>query len=497
MNNKIKIIIGILAFIDIVAIVLTFLLPNDKSYTISFNTNGGSIVSTQKVKKGEKVIQPVNPIKEGYTFKEWQLNGLTYSFNDVVKDNMTLDAIWVKNKDSYTVSFNANGGSSNLESREVKVGASYGDLPVISRDGYKFAGWFKSSDSNFDYKYYADTYDDLKNAFGYDEELLLNHWIYTGIIEGRKCASDNITKSDIVNGDITIYAGWIEIIDIALFWGQSNMVGAMEGNQTNNTNNLKGIDSDIINHNVSYSRVTVDIPKNVAFDYLALSNTLVDISTNPATIGENLQYVNGKIVQTNFGMQSQGTNMVPYFAKEYYEKTHHKLVAVHVAKGGCFLSEFMPNTSLYNLMVTKFRMAEDYLKSKNDKYIIGNRFYVVYQGESDINDYTNYEYKYLKVHSSLMKDLKLSFGAMIYVVLGNISNPTTDPNTLNFRNVQAKIVSNNSSIIKGSDFPFTQLSVNNKSILCPANNRIHLNSAALSQVGREVARSIYNSGKIK
>ena len=68
MNNKIKIIIGILAFIDIVAIVLTFLLPNDKSYTISFNTNGGSIVSTQKVKKGEKVIQPVNPIKEGYTF---------------------------------------------------------------------------------------------------------------------------------------------------------------------------------------------------------------------------------------------------------------------------------------------------------------------------------------------------------------------------------------------------------------------------------------------
>ena len=298
MNNKIKIIIGILAFIDIVAIVLTFLLPNDKSYTISFNTNGGSIVSTQKVKKGEKVIQPVNPIKEGYTFKEWQLKGLTYSFNDVVKDNMTLDAIWVKNKDSYTVSFNANGGSSNLESREVKVGASYGDLPVISRDGYKFAGWFKSSDSNFDYKYYADTYDDLKNAFGYDEELLLNHWIYTGIIEGRKCASDNITKSDIVNGDITIYAGWIEIIDIALFWGQSNMVGAMEGNQTNNTNNLKGIDSDIINHNVSYSRVTVDIPKNVAFDYLALSNTLVDISTNPATIGENLQYVNGKIVQT-------------------------------------------------------------------------------------------------------------------------------------------------------------------------------------------------------
>ena len=41
--------------------------------------------------------------------------------------------------------------------------------------------------------------------------------------------------------------------------------------------------------------------------------------------------------------------------------------------------------------------------------------------------------------------LAFSAGAMIYVVLGNISNPTTDPNTLNFRNVQAKIVSNNSN----------------------------------------------------
>lgn len=37
----------------------------------------------------------------------------------------------------------------------------------------------------FDAKYYADTYPDLKAAFGYDEQKLLNHWKNHGIKEGR------------------------------------------------------------------------------------------------------------------------------------------------------------------------------------------------------------------------------------------------------------------------------------------------------------------------
>ena len=37
----------------------------------------------------------------------------------------------------------------------------------------------------FDAKYYADQYPDLKKAYGYDEEKLLNHFLATGLNEGR------------------------------------------------------------------------------------------------------------------------------------------------------------------------------------------------------------------------------------------------------------------------------------------------------------------------
>ena len=41
----------------------------------------------------------------------------------------------------YTVTFDANGGTVDLPSKEVKYGKEYGNLPVPTRDGYKFMGW--------------------------------------------------------------------------------------------------------------------------------------------------------------------------------------------------------------------------------------------------------------------------------------------------------------------------------------------------------------------
>lgn len=42
----------------------------------------------------------------------------------------------------------------------------------------------------FDARYYADNNPDVKAAFGYDEKMLLNHWIRNGIREGRKASKE-------------------------------------------------------------------------------------------------------------------------------------------------------------------------------------------------------------------------------------------------------------------------------------------------------------------
>lgn len=69
------------------------------SYTIKFETNGGSSVKNQTVVKNNKVSSPVNPTREGYVFDGWYTDkGLTkkYDFDTKVTDSLTLYAKWVE-----------------------------------------------------------------------------------------------------------------------------------------------------------------------------------------------------------------------------------------------------------------------------------------------------------------------------------------------------------------------------------------------------------------
>ena len=70
------------------------------TYTVTFDSNGGSSVASQTVKKGEKVKKPTDPTKEGFTFGNWfedKVLATQYDFNTPVTSNFTLYASWTKN----------------------------------------------------------------------------------------------------------------------------------------------------------------------------------------------------------------------------------------------------------------------------------------------------------------------------------------------------------------------------------------------------------------
>ncbi len=48
--------------------------------------------------------------------------------------------------DTFDVAFSANGGSVDVAKKSVTKGAAYGELPVPTRTGYDFAGWFTAVD---------------------------------------------------------------------------------------------------------------------------------------------------------------------------------------------------------------------------------------------------------------------------------------------------------------------------------------------------------------
>lgn len=70
------------------------------SYTVSFDTNGGSKISNKSVRKNTSVSTPTIPSKNGYTFAGWYSDEVLttpYDFSDIVKKNITLYAKWIAN----------------------------------------------------------------------------------------------------------------------------------------------------------------------------------------------------------------------------------------------------------------------------------------------------------------------------------------------------------------------------------------------------------------
>ena len=67
-----------------------------KEFLVEFDSNGGTKVQSQTIEKGGKATKPDDPIKEGYTFESWQLDGEKYDFDLEVTENIVLVAKWKK-----------------------------------------------------------------------------------------------------------------------------------------------------------------------------------------------------------------------------------------------------------------------------------------------------------------------------------------------------------------------------------------------------------------
>ena len=77
----------------------TFRAKSDDEVTVSFETNGGSAVQTQTVKKGEKAEKPADPTKSGYTFDNWYTDNtfaVVFGFNTAITADTTLYAKWTE-----------------------------------------------------------------------------------------------------------------------------------------------------------------------------------------------------------------------------------------------------------------------------------------------------------------------------------------------------------------------------------------------------------------
>lgn len=116
------------------------------SYTVTFNTDGGSSIARQTVNYGSKASRPANPTKTGYTFVGWYTDvsySTTFNFDSPITSNVT---VYAKFKIiTYTITFNSNGGSA-VASQGVNHGstASRPSNPTKA-DCWEFVNWYTDS----------------------------------------------------------------------------------------------------------------------------------------------------------------------------------------------------------------------------------------------------------------------------------------------------------------------------------------------------------------
>jgi uncharacterized repeat protein (TIGR02543 family) len=118
-----------------------------ETFTVTFDAKGGIVSPASKtVTYGRPYGTLPTPTRTGYDFGGWYTgtNGagtpVTAATTVSLTTGQTLYAKWTIK--SYTVKFDAQGGSVSPTSKKVTYTAAYGTLPTPARSGYSFGGWY-------------------------------------------------------------------------------------------------------------------------------------------------------------------------------------------------------------------------------------------------------------------------------------------------------------------------------------------------------------------
>lgn len=149
--------------------------PAVKTHAVSFASNGGTSIASQTIIEGNKIVKPVDPTKDQYSFLGWYRDAefaTLWNFNsDTVGSDVTLYAKWQKNEPAvikHIVTFESNGGSA-IEPQTIVENATVTRPEDPVWDHHTFIGWYR-------------------------DDKLATPWNF---------------GSDPVTGNVTLYAKWL------------------------------------------------------------------------------------------------------------------------------------------------------------------------------------------------------------------------------------------------------------------------------------------------
>lgn len=135
------------------------------TYTVKFETNGGSTVADQIIIENGNAVRPLDPVKENCVFEGWYADeyfNQFYNFNTPVSRNITLYARWT-DVSNHSVTFVLNDGSMGAYEMQVVEHGEKAVRPAQdpARESYQFTGWYTEAEMIEEYDFSSDVLADM------------------------------------------------------------------------------------------------------------------------------------------------------------------------------------------------------------------------------------------------------------------------------------------------------------------------------------------------
>lgn len=119
-------------------------IPTLSTWTVTFNTNGGSAVSNITAENSYTITKPSDPTKLGYDFNNWykevSLTNIWDFATDIVTSNTTLYAKWTPT--NYSIVYTLDGGTNGANPSNYNIESTRIVFSEPTHSTKVFGGWF-------------------------------------------------------------------------------------------------------------------------------------------------------------------------------------------------------------------------------------------------------------------------------------------------------------------------------------------------------------------
>ena len=173
---------------------------------VSFNSNGGTAAPGtiilnvgDCVSDFEKMLNENQPERTGYTFEFWATSptsNVAYNLDLPVTNNLTLYAIWRIN--TYTVSFNLDGGSGSFPNKTINYGSTVSKPAATpTKDGFTFKYWALSGQTT-EYNFSTPVTSDITLVAIWEQDSCVAEGTLITLADGSQVPVENLTGGEML-----------------------------------------------------------------------------------------------------------------------------------------------------------------------------------------------------------------------------------------------------------------------------------------------------------